>query len=52
MLHTHDEIAAFAATSRESVTRTLSKFRHDKYIHVQGIWIKILEPEKLALLAV
>ena len=52
MVHTHDEIAAFAATSRESVTRVLSKFRQDKYIHVQGVWMEILEPEKLARLAV
>ena len=52
MMHTHDEIAAFAATTRESVTRVLSKFRHDKYIHVQGVWMEILLPEKLARLAV
>ena len=52
MVHTHDEIAAFVATSRESVTRTLTKFRHDKYISVQGVWIEIPEPEKLARLAV
>lgn len=52
LVHTHDEIAAFAATSRESVTRTLTKFRQDKYIHVQGVWVKVLEPEKMARLAV
>ncbi len=52
MAQTHDEIASFVATSRESVTRILSKFRQDKYIHIQGVWVQILEPEKLARLAV
>jgi len=52
MLHSHDDIASIVATSRESVTRTLSKFRQDRYIHMQGIWMRILEPEKMARLAV
>lgn len=52
MAQTHDEIASFVATSRESVTRILTKFRQDKYIHIQGVWVHILEPEKLARLAV
>jgi len=52
MFQTHDEIASLVATSRESVTRILTKFRHDKYIHIQGVWVQILEPEKLARLAV
>ena len=52
MTQTHDEIASLVATSRESVTRILSKFRQDKYIHIQGVWVQILEPEKLARLAV
>ena len=52
MVQTHDEIASFVATSRESVTRILTKFRQDKYIHIQGVWVEILEPEKLARIAV
>lgn len=52
MAQTHDEIAAYVATTRESVTRILAKFRQDKYIHIQGVWVHILEPEKLARLAV
>ena len=52
MAQTHDEIASFVATSRESVTRILTKFRQDKYIHIQGVWVHILEPEKLARIAV
>ena len=47
MALTHDDIADFASTSRETVTRTLSKFRKDELIQINGATVHILMPEKL-----
>jgi len=48
---THDDIAEFTSTSRETVTRTLGKFRKDELIQIHGSAVRILLPEKLAELA-
>ena len=51
MTLTHDDIAEFASTSRETVTRTLGRFRKDQLIQIRGASVRILEPEKLAALS-
>jgi CRP/FNR family transcriptional regulator len=47
MTLTHDELASMTATTRETVTRTLSRFRRDKLISTQGISLTILQPRTL-----
>lgn len=44
---THEEIASMAATTRETVTRTLSRFKKDQLITAKGVSFTILQPEKL-----
>jgi CRP/FNR family transcriptional regulator len=51
MALTHDDLASFAATSRETITRTLGKLQKDKVIAVRGSSIHVLSPERLAALA-
>lgn len=50
MTLTHDDIAEFASTSRETVTRTLGRFRKDELIHIRGAAVRILQPSKLEAL--
>jgi len=45
---THDDLAEFTSTSRETVTRTLGKFQKDKLIQIRGVAVQILRPEQLA----
>ena len=40
-----------AGTSRETVTRTLSKFKKEKLIRIHGSALHILAPERLAELS-
>ena len=51
MALTHEELAGLAGTSRETVTRVLSRFQKEKLIQVRGSSMTILSPEKLAELA-
>ena len=51
MALTHGNLANLAGTSRETVTRTLSKFQREKLIHVRGSSMTILDLEKLSILA-
>ena len=48
---THEELASMTATSRETVTRTLSRFRRDKLITIKGICLTVLRPEALEQLS-
>jgi CRP/FNR family cyclic AMP-dependent transcriptional regulator len=51
MTMSHGDLAEFAGTSRETVTRTLAKLQKDKTIAVHGATIHILLPTKMAELA-
>jgi CRP/FNR family cyclic AMP-dependent transcriptional regulator len=44
---THEEVASMTATTRETVTRTLSKLRKDKIISTRGVALTILQPRAL-----
>ncbi|QEE30259.1 Crp/Fnr family transcriptional regulator [Terriglobus albidus] len=44
---THEELASMTATTRETVTRTLSRFRREKLIATKGISLTILQPAQL-----
>lgn len=44
---THDEIASMTATRRETVTRTLGRFRSEKIISTQGAAMHVLRPDEL-----
>lgn len=48
---THDEVASMTATTRETVTRTLSRFRKDKIISTRGVALTILQPRALEQLS-
>jgi CRP/FNR family transcriptional regulator, cyclic AMP receptor protein len=49
---THEEIASMTNTSRETVSRILHQFQHDKLISIKGAALTILEPESLKALVV
>jgi len=51
MALTHEDLANLIGTSRETVTRMLSKFKRDKLIQVRGATVVILAPDKLELMA-
>ena len=44
---THEEVASMTATTRETVTRTLSKMRKDKVISTHGVALTVLQPRVL-----
>ncbi|MFI5073103.1 MAG: Crp/Fnr family transcriptional regulator [Terriglobales bacterium] len=44
---THEEIASMTSTSRETVTRTLSRFRRDNLITFKGVLLTVMQPEVL-----
>jgi CRP/FNR family transcriptional regulator len=48
---THEELASMTATSRETVTRTLSRFRRDNLITIKGISLTVLQPDALEQLS-
>jgi len=48
---THDDLAAMANCSRESVTRTFSIFKKHAFIHTSSELLTILQPERLAGIA-
>jgi CRP/FNR family cyclic AMP-dependent transcriptional regulator len=51
MAFSHDELADFAATTRETVTRTLSQFQKTNLIEIRGVSVRILSPDRLSELA-
>ena len=52
MALTHEELANMVGSSRETVTRMLSRFRKEELIQMRGSSILILAPERLERLAV
>jgi len=50
MAISRDDLASMVGTAKESVIRTLSEFKGDALIAINGSKITILEPEKLARL--
>lgn len=44
---THEEVASMTATTRETVTRTLGRFRKDKIISTHGVVLTVLQPRAL-----
>jgi len=51
MAMSHDDLAEFAGTSRETVSRSLASLQKNKTIAIHGATIRILMPSKLAALA-
>jgi len=51
MALTHDDLAGFISTTRETVSRVLGRFQKDKLITIRGHSVHILMPERLAALA-
>jgi CRP/FNR family transcriptional regulator len=48
---THEELASMTATSRETVTRTLGRFRKEKLISTRGVALTVLQPAALEQLS-
>lgn len=48
---THDELASMTATTRETVTRTLGRFRKEKIIATHGVALRVLQPRELERLS-
>jgi CRP/FNR family transcriptional regulator, cyclic AMP receptor protein len=44
---THREIASMSATTRESVTRIITRLKHEKVISVRGAALTVLKPQAL-----
>lgn len=51
MTLTHDDLADFTCSTRETISRTLGQFQKDSLIQIRGASVHILAPEKLAELA-
>ena len=51
MALTHEELASLVGSSRETMTRMLSRFKREKLIRMRGSSIVILSPEKLERLS-
>jgi CRP/FNR family transcriptional regulator, cyclic AMP receptor protein len=51
MVLTHDDLASFTGTSRETVSRTLTRLQKDNLIRIHGATVHILMPEELTALA-
>ena len=48
---THEELASMTATTRETVTRTLGRFRKEKLIQTRGVALTVLQPRALEMLS-
>ena len=48
---THDELASMTATTRETVTRTLSRFKKEGIIRTKGVALTVLRPQVLQQLS-
>jgi CRP/FNR family transcriptional regulator len=44
-------MASMTSTSRETVTRTLGRFRRDNLISIKGVLMTVLQPDALEQLA-
>lgn len=44
---THEEMASMTSTSRETVTRTLGRFRRDNLITIKGVLLTVTQPDAL-----
>lgn len=51
MTLTHDDLAEFTCSTRETISRTLGQFQKDNLIQIRGASVHILAPDKLAELA-
>lgn len=51
MALTHEELASMTATTRETITRTLGRFRKEKLISIRGVAITLLQPSALQQLS-
>jgi CRP/FNR family transcriptional regulator len=51
MMLTHEELASMTATTRETVTRTLSRMRKEKMISTRGVALTVLQPKALEQLS-
>jgi CRP/FNR family transcriptional regulator len=51
MALTHEELANLVGSSRETITRTLGRFKREKLIQIRGATVLILSPEKLERLS-
>ncbi len=47
MALTHEELANFVGSSRETITRTMTRFSKEKLIQMRGSSMIILDPQKL-----
>jgi CRP/FNR family cyclic AMP-dependent transcriptional regulator len=52
MTFTHKDLADFAVTTRETVSRTLRRFQRENLVEIRGICVRILSPEGLSKLIV
>ena len=51
MALTHEELASMTATTRETITRTLGRFRKKKLISIRGVALTLLQPSALQQLS-
>jgi CRP/FNR family transcriptional regulator, cyclic AMP receptor protein len=51
MALTHEELASMTATTRETITRTLGRFRKEKLISIRGVALTLLQPSALEQLS-
>jgi CRP/FNR family transcriptional regulator, cyclic AMP receptor protein len=51
MALTHQELASMTATTRETITRTLGRFRKKKLIAIRGVALTLLQPSALEQLS-
>jgi CRP/FNR family transcriptional regulator len=51
MKFTHDDLAGFVGSSRETVTRTLGSFQDKDLISIQGVSVQVLSEARLARIA-
>lgn len=51
MALTHEELASMTATTRETITRTLGRFRKEKLISIRGVVMTLLQPAALERLS-
>jgi CRP/FNR family transcriptional regulator len=51
MALTHEELASMTATTRETITRTLGRFRKEKLISIRGVALTLLQPAAIEQLS-
>jgi CRP/FNR family transcriptional regulator, cyclic AMP receptor protein len=51
MALTHEELASMTAPTRETITRTLGRFRKEKLIAIRGVALTLLQPSALEQLS-